>query len=362
MTRFDIHIMRRLLSCFFALVGVLIIFFIVLHYVEYVDDFFDRGATMKQVFYVYYPSYIPEIVKLTSPLAIFLACVYLTGKLAQSLQLTALQTSGVSLYRLLVPYLIVAITLTGFMFWFNGWVVPNTNRTVLEFEQQYLKDASQVVEVHDIHRQNQPGSFLTVGYYDRRSQVAHRVSLQHFDEEHRLLKRIDAPNMTWIDSMAVWRIEQPVVREFRSMDGRERRSSAIRIDTTLRILPRDLARTVRDVESMTIPAAAEYIHDLEQSGAGNMGRTKVGYYAKFAYPAANLILALIGMPLAAVRRRGGQAVQMGLGLLVAFAYLAIIKLIEPFGYNGELPPLMAASIPHVFFFLLALVMLFKARK
>jgi lipopolysaccharide export system permease protein len=362
MTRFDFHIIRRLLAGFVSLVAVLIVFFIVLHYVEYVDDFFDRGATMRQVFLLYYPSYIPEIVKLTSPLALFLACVYLTAKLAQSLQLTALQTSGVSLYRLLLPYLIVAITLTGFMFWFNGWIVPKTNRAVLEFEQQYLKDASQVVEVSDIHRQNQPGSFLTVGYYDRRSRVAHRISLQQFNEEHRLLERIDAPNMTWIDSLSVWRIEQPVVRDFRSSNGIERRRHVARIDTTLRILPRDLARTERDVESMTIPAAAEYIEDLERSGAGSIGRTKVGFYGKFAYPFANLILALIAMPLSAVRRRGGQAVQMGLGLIVAFAYLAIIKLTEPFGYTGELRPLIASWMPHVLFFAVALVMLFKARK
>lgn len=362
MTRFDVHVIRRLLATFVALVATLIVFFIVLHYVEYVDDFFDRGATMRQVFLVYYPNLVPEIVKLTSPLALFIACVYLTGKLAQSLQLTALQTSGVSLYRLLIPYLIVAVAVTGFMFWFNGWIVPKTNQVVLAFEQMYLKDAPQVVDVHEIHRQNQPGSTLSVGYYDRRTQVAHRISLQEFDNEHRLVKRIDAPSMSWIDSTSAWRIDQPVIRAFPPPGRTEHRKFVSRIDTTLRILPRDLARTEKDVESMSIPAAGDYIEDLERSGAGNIGRPKVGYYAKFAYPAANLILILIGMPLSAVRRRGGQAVQLGLGLLVAFAYLATIKLIEPFGYTGELPPLIATWIPHVFFSILALTLLLRARK
>ncbi len=362
MTRFDLHVIRRLLVGFVTLVATLIVFFIVLHYVEYVDDFFDRGATMRQVFLVYYPSLVPEIVKLTSPLALFIACVYVTGKLAQSLQLMALQTSGVSLYRLLVPYLLVATVVTGFIFWFNGWIVPTTNQTVLEFEQLYLKDAPQVVDVSDIHRQNRPGSTLTVGYYDRRSQVAHRVSLHRFDDEHRLLKRIDAPSMSWIDSTAVWRIDQPVIREFLLPQGRERRTHVSEIDTTLRILPRDLARTAKDVESMSIPAAAEYIEDLERSGASNIGRPKVGYYGKFAYPAANLILIVIGMPLSAVRRKGGQAVQLGMGLLVAFAYLTTMKLVEPFGYAGEVPPLIATWTPHVTFLALGLTLLVRARK
>lgn len=361
-TRFDLHIIRRLLASFVALVGVLIVFFIVLHYVEYVDDFFDRGATMRQVFLVYYPSFVPEIVKLTSPLALFLACVYLTGRLAQSLQITALQTSGVSLYRLLVPYLLVGIAVTAFMFWFNGWIVPNTNRTVLEFEQQYLKDAPQVVDVNNVHRQNRPGSFLTVGYYDRRDQVAHRVSLQRFDDQQRLIERVDAPTMTWIDSLETWRLMQPITRTFSPDGGLELRRVEMIRDTTLQILPRDLARTERDVESMTIEAAAEYIQDLERSGAGGMGRTKVGYFSKFAYPCANLILILIGMPLASVRRRGGQAVQLGLGLLVAFAYLALMKLMEPFGYTGELPPLLVAWLPHALFLLAGVVLLLRVRK
>lgn len=360
MNRFDRYIIVRLLQGFTVLTAVLIVFFIVLHYVEFVDDFFDRGATMRQVFLVYYPSYIPEIVKLTSPLALFLACVNFTGRLAQTLQITALQATGVSLYRLMVPYMIVAIAVTGFMFWFNGWIVPENNRTVLEFEQRYLKDAPRVVDVNQIHRQNLPGTFVTVDYFDRLGDIAHRVSIQQFNEDHQLISRIDAPSMTWIDSLSSWHIREPVIRNFSGSD--ERRRYLSRLDTTLQILPRDLARTERDVESMTIPAAAEYVRDLERSGAGGMGRTKVGYYAKFAYPMANLILVLIGMPLASVRRRGGQAIQIALGLFVAFLYLVVQKLTEPFGYTGELPAAVAAWLPHAVFLVGAALMLFKSRK
>ena len=63
-----------------------------------------------------------------------------------------------------------------------------------------------------------------------------------------------------------------------------------------------------------------------------------------------------------VDRRGGQAVQIGLGLAMAFAYLAAQKLTEPFGYSGELDPVLTAFVPHVLFFLIALLMLMRARK
>lgn len=361
MTRIDLHIIRRLLLGFTALVAILIVFFVVLHYVEYIDDFMDRGATMRQVFLTYYPSYLPEIVKLISPLAIFLAAVYLTSRLAQSLQITALQTSGISLYRLMIPYIVVGVCVTLVMFWFNGWIVPQTNRVVLDFERQYLRDAPEELDNNNIHRQNAPGHFVTVGFYDRELGVAHRVSLQRFDDEHRLVARIDAPRMQWVDSLATWRLSDAIVRSFRG-EVIEQRRYAAELDTTLNILPRDLARTVRDVESMTIPEARAYLEDLARSGAGGVGRAEVAYYVKYSYPVANLILLLIAMPLAAVRRRGGQAVQIGLGLLVAFAYLALQKLTEPFGYTGTVSPLLTAWLPHALFLGFALLTLFRARK
>ncbi len=361
MTTFDLHIIRRLVSGFFLLTIGLIVFFILIHYLEHVDEFIERGAENAEIFLLYYPSLIPEIVRLTSPLALFLAAVYLTGKLAQELQLTALQTSGVSLYRLLRPYLLVAIVITGGMFWFNGWVVPHTNKTVLDFEDQYLRSGPSQLDVSDIHRQNGPGSIVTVSFYDRRDEMAHRVSVQQFDAERTLRERIDARRMWWEDSLGVWRMNDVVIRSF-GEDGSEQRRTTSQLDTLLNVFPRDLARTDRDVESMTIPEAGDYVEALRRSGVEQIGITLVGYYSKFSYPLANLIVVLIAIPLASVRRRGGQAVQLGLGLATAFLYLAVQKIFEPLGYAGTISPFLAAWIPHVLFFLVGLYLLWNARK
>ena len=51
---YDLHIVRRFISGYLLLIAGLIVFFVVLHYVEYIDDFMDRGASMRDVFLVYY--------------------------------------------------------------------------------------------------------------------------------------------------------------------------------------------------------------------------------------------------------------------------------------------------------------------
>jgi len=360
MTLFERHIIKRLLKGFFFFIGALIVFFIVLHWVEYSDDFLDGGATITEVFTVFYPSYIPEIVRLTSPLAIFLSCIYITSTLAQELQLIALQTTGVSLYRLMRPYVIAGVGIMIFMFGFNGWVVPRTNEVVVHYEKEYLPHGNQSLDVSEIQRRNDRRTILSVGYYDRDRKRAHDVSLQKFDGSSQLATRVDAERMEWVDSLQTWRMEDVVRRTFRNDEIMGNETSSV--DTTLNIRPRDLARSQTDVAAMTIPVARNYLETLRRAGAGNLERPRVAYYNKFAYPFANLILVLIGVPLASVRRRGGQAIQFAIGLLTAFVYLSLQKLTEPFGYAGALPPVVTAWLPHVAFAIVALVILWRTRK
>ncbi len=360
MTIFERHVAKRLLKGFAFFIGSLIVFFIVLHWVEYSDDFLDGGATVKEVFMVFYPSYVPEIIRLTSPLALFLSCIYVTGTLAQELQLIALQTSGVSLYRLMRPYVTVGIVVTVFMFGFNGWVVPRTNEVVVRYENEYLPHGDQSTNTSEIHRQNDPRTILSMGYYDRDEKRAHDVSLQRFDETSHLISRLDAERMKWVDSLETWRLKRVVHRSF--TDSILTEKSMASVDTTLKIYPRDLARSQNDVAAMTIPVARNYLAALRRAGVGNLERPLVAYYNKFAYPFANLILVLIGVPLAAVRRRGGQAIRFAIGLFTAFVYLSLQKLTEPFGYAGALSPALTAWLPHIAFAVVAAFILWQTRK
>ncbi len=360
MTIFDRYIIRRILAGFFALTCMLIVFFVAMHYVEFMDDFFDRGASTIEVFSVYYPSYIPEIIKLMAPLALFISAILVTARLSQELQIAVLMTSGVSIYRLMVPYVLLGCVITASIWWFNGWIVPEANRTRIEYEYRYFKDQRGRKHTRNLHLQDTPTGILTTEYFDRRSNTAYDVSLQHFDETNRITERLDAREMQWIDSTRIWRMFDVTRRRFGGERGEVRTQQAL-VDTTLNLLPRDLQRTVRDVELLTIPEARAYLDALRRSGASNIGQPLVEYWSKFTYPFANLILIALSLPLAAVRRPGGQAVQLGIALGVAFLYLLLQKIGEPLGYSGAIPPLIAAALPHVVFAIVAIVLLKRAR-
>ena len=337
--------------------------FVTLDYVEYVDDFLDGGATMADVFGTYYLHYVPDILRLTSPLAVFLAATYVTARLAQSMQLTALHASGVSLARYARPLVGAAALIAVGMWAFNGWVVPPATAVVHAFQNEYYRDAPERTSGSEIYRQAAPGVVLAMRYYDREQARAFGVQLVQIDTAggSALGERIDAADMEWVDSLGVWSLRSAVERTF-APDGAERFRRDAKRDTALALTPRDLARSGRDAERLTLPEARAYVKSLERSGVRDRGRPEVAYLAKHAYPVANLIVVLIAIPLAARRRRGGQAVQLAIGLGVAFLYLALQKTVEPLGFVGTIPAAVAVWLPHAAFTVVAAVVWVRAER
>ena len=361
MTRFDWHVLRRFLSGTALLLVLLVATFIVLDLAERIDDFLDRGATTAQIFGEYYLYYVPDILRLTSPLALFLAAVYVTSRLAQSMQLTAIHMAGVSTARYMRPFLVVGLGVTAGMLAFNGFVVPRANTVVHAFQNQYYRDAPEGSSGSEIVRQMAPGVVLTARYFDRERSQAFRVSVVEMDSGRGLARRLDAAQMTWNDSLATWQGVDVSVRAFDD-GGAETYAYHAQLDTALAVRPRDLAQSERDAERLTVLEARDYVQSLERAGVTERGRPLVAYYNKFAYPVANLILVLLAVPMAARRRRGGQAAQLALGLGVAFVYLALQKTIEPLGYVQTIPPVVAAWLPHLVFALVAALLLARANR
>src|SRR4051812_30332328 len=75
---------------------------------------------------------LPHIVALTLPMAVLVAVLYAFSQLAADNEVTAMKASGVSLVGVLVPLLIAALFLTGFMVWFNDRVLPETNHQLAQ--------------------------------------------------------------------------------------------------------------------------------------------------------------------------------------------------------------------------------------
>jgi len=357
--KLDKYIILRLLSITLFVLGVLVFIFIVIHFSDHSEDFTDKGAKLAEIFGVYYLNYIPEIIRLVTPVAVFIACLYLTGQMAERLEITALKAAGISLYRLLAPYLVYGIFVMCVISYLDGFIVPNTNAKRFAFEEKYLKDQSTKLDNRRLYRQESSNTLLKINYFDATQGTAFRVKFIRFAGDS-IEQTTTVQEMKWLEESDKWRLNNLDRRTFTAKGYTDVHIDSA--DTSLSILPTDLARTTSDVYQLTYPKAYNYIQSIQRSGAGSVESPKVQFYGRLVYPLSVLVVSIVGFALASVRRRGGKGFYLAAGLGISFFYLAVIKVIEPFGGEGVLSPAMAVSLPHIFFFAVGLVLLIKARK
>lgn len=357
--KIDRYIFFRLLAITVFVMLVLVFIFIVIDFSENSEDFTDKGATFAQIFGTYYLNYIPEIIRLIIPVAAFVACLYLTGQMSERLEITALKAAGISLYRLLVPYLIFASLVAVGISLLDGFVIPDANEKRIAFESEYLEGNSDKIDRNQIFRQESEQTIFKINYFNAEESTGYRVDVTEFKEDS-INQTMFIQRMIWQPDSSIWKLEDVEKRKFTSLGYETTHIDSM--DTTLNILPRDLARKTSDIYQLTYPEAQNYIQSIERSGAGNVGQPKVQLYSRYAYPFSIVVVMIVGFALASVRRKGGKGFYIAAGLAVSFLYLVMMKVIEPFGGQGAIDPMLAALLPHLIFLVVGIGILVNARK
>jgi lipopolysaccharide export system permease protein len=369
MTILDHYIIRQFSIAFlFAMAAVLMIF-LVIDMMEKLDDFIDANVPTPTII-EYYFAFLPEIVKLMTPVAMLLAALFVMGRMTNQNEISAMKASGVSLYRVLVPFLAVSLVVSLFSLYFNAWVVPKANQRKFSIERVHLQRSSDAGNRFNVFFQDGRTRLVSIGYFDAQRGLATRVSIQEFADTNLtvLVRRYDAREMEWISKQPTlgetatggWVLHTGIRREF--VGGQELLSSFEREPIgRLTITPEQIEKKLRKPDEMSYTQLKEFIENQRNAGQ-NVARWMVDFHSKISFPFASFIVVFFGVPFAANKRRSGVAIEFGICVAVTFIYLAFMKTSQVFGYNGDLDPLLTAWIANILFFAAAVVNLARVRK
>src|ERR1700750_3454716 len=105
---------------------------------------------------------------------------------------------------------------------------------------------------------------------------------------------------------------------------------------------------------------SRFITAIERSG-GDANLSRVERMLKIAIPAACIIIALFGAPLATSTQRGGAAYGVAVSLGTTVVFLLSVQLTKAFGGKGLISPDVAAWIPGIAFGVIGLFLLARVR-
>lgn len=355
----DLYITRKFLGTFFYAIALLILIVIIFDISEKIDDFIDEKAPLDEILMDYYMNFIPYFINLFSPLFTFIAVVYFTSKLAGRSEIVAMLSSGVSFYRLLRPYIFSAFVLSAISFYLANFVIPITNRTLLEFEYTYLKNPPSNRE-KDIHMQIRPGKFIYVESFNDDMMIGHRFTLEERDEDGNVKSKLGADLIRWDTTNQQWVLDNYY---YRYWDGFvERLSRGARMDTTLPLTPSDFTTHRDDMMLMNYMELREFIEKQKLVGNEQINQYEIEQYKRVAFPFATIVLTLIAVALSSRKARGGIGMHLGLGLALSFTFLLFVQISTTFGVYGNLHPGLAVWLPNIVYGLIGLWLIRKAPK
>lgn len=334
--------------------------FVVIDMMEKLDDFIDQNVPTHLIFQ-YYFVFTPEIIRLITPIAVLLACLFTAGKMANLNELTAIKAGGISLYRFMAPFLVVSTLISIFSIYFGGYVVPMANKHRIYIERNYMKK-DVVYFGSNIFFQDSRTRIVSISYFDLGTGMADNVSIQEFNpsDKTKLVKRTDALRMHYNTNKECWELINGTTRTF-SDSTESMQPFAAEDYKGLNFKPDEVVKKQRKLEEMTLSDLLSFAEDQYRTG-NDPTPTLIEYHSRIAFAFASIIVVLFGLPISANRRRGSLAIQFGINLLITFLYLVFMKVSQAFGKSGVLNPLLTAWFANFIFLIAAIYNLKRVQK
>ncbi len=343
----DRYLIRQFLStalfALFAFAGL----FVVIDLMENMDDFIDNNVATDLII-EYYIVFLPDILRLMTPVAVLLSSLFTAGKMSTQNEITAIKSSGISLYRFMLPFIAVSFLISVFSIYFGGYLVPQANKRKVFIEQKYMNKGIEQSS-NNIFFQDSKTRIVSISFYDASTKNAYRVSLQEFrpNDITKMDLRVDAPRMQYIDSLKSWVIFDGIQRQFSDIKENMHKFSEMPYPK-LNFKPEDIETKQRKPAEMNLEELKNFAEAQLLSGNAPT-RELIEYHSRFAFAFASLVVVFLGLPISANKRKGGLALHFGINLLLTFIYLGFMKISQAFGTNGALDPFTTAWLANFIF-------------
>lgn len=356
----DRYITREFLKTYLIIFMSFAVLFIVIDVIDNLPRLIRSGASTQQAM-IYYLLRLPYLIVLTSPVTVLLTGLFMMNSLSKHNESVAIRAAGISIKRAMLPLFIIGFLISLGIAVIGEYLLPfaeSTRSYVYNVQIKGEEPDDQMLKAR-IHYRGQKGELYYFGFFDGYKNTLRIINLTKVDEKtNQITEHMTASSASWKDGK--WILEDCEHRRFK--DGKQifwkhypRTDLAF-----LEVEPKDFVRITKKTLSLNFMELRDYIGRLKKLGDPSF-KEEVDLHMKVSFPLTNLIVIFFFIPIATtnVRSKGRGWIFM-LGLVVCFAYLIVVRVIQSLGYNAIIPPIWAAWLPNVVFTLLGFAFLKKA--
>lgn len=338
----DLYVVRRLLTTFvFIFVSMTLVFYIVT-IMELVDNIIENQVAFYYLLqYIYY--YTPEIVKFVLPVSVLTSVLLTFSMMSKNNEIVAVQVSGISLYRLAFPAIVIGVLLSLGYFYIQEAIAPNANRKAIKTMDIIRKQVSP--EEQEFHKNWVVGDNNEFYFYDFLNTKLNKYvqfNVVSLDKNFGIKKRISSQFARWKSPTGLM-LEGGFERDFENnnpLNFTEFRRKEIIIPGGESLF----LSKVKDYRYMNIKELKEYIRYLETNKSETV-RYEAQLHNKYAFPFASLVMVLIAIPFSFTMGKKGTLYGIGFAIGISIIFWGAFGIFSALGSTALLSPFVSAFAP-----------------
>lgn len=320
--------------------------YLIVDFFEKIDSFIENSIPFTKAL-LFFSYKIPFIFAQMLPVCVLLSILVVFGLMNKNHEITALKSSGISIYFLFKPVLILGTASTLLLFAFSEFIVPFTTIQANKIWLREIKKESAVISREKNIWIKGEGYIAHIRYYNAKKKALYDLTLNRFDNNFKLVQRLDAKKGVF--QQGQWTLIQVMDQKIEGVYGK----STVRYYNSkterLGFLPEDLQRVVKKSEEMNFRELSALIEKIESEGY-DATSYRVDLYAKTAFPFVCIIMSLMGTGIALrAKPKEGLAPAIALGIFIAFLYWIFYSFCVSLGYGEMLPPVIASWLANIVF-------------
>ncbi len=334
----DRYILLEFWKFFLIALTSVVFIYTIINMFEKLNYFLHYKVTLLD-FLKYYLYILPSFISLLFPVGVILSIFMVTGRMVKNNEINALLSSGVSLYRIFLPFVLSGVVVTFIHFVGAETIMRKANSLFYELKEIKIeKRKRRARKKFNIFYYGEHGTVFFIKYIDAEKNIAKNITMWRINEERKIVERLDAEVGRYENGK--WIAEEVVVRKF-DEDREEIKKKKLIVISELDASPEILVKRVKKIEELYIHELGERKERLRRAGI-DVTQEDVDFQFRISTPFINLVMLLLSLPLSVRIRKQGMTFGIGLGLLFSFIFWGVLQTFKAFGYADLLSPVLSA--------------------
>ncbi|HOT27366.1 MAG TPA: LptF/LptG family permease [Candidatus Ozemobacteraceae bacterium] len=289
---------------------------------------------------------MPQDMMFTFPMSVLLSSLLVFGRMSKDSETTAMRAGGINFYRIMVPVIVFALTITGISIAFNELVVPYSNRRANEIRRGEIMRLVDPEATENSIMRASDGGFVYARKVFEAAGTMEKVLVEYYDAGV-LVRRLSATSARWLGTH--WLLNGVVDQRYR--DGRPASTTTIleMPVTGIRETPADFARQSKRPNEMSYSELSKRIETYERTQFMETTELKVDLAMKTSLPFASFFFAIIGASFGLTSYRSGAFIGFGVAIMIIFIYYVLMSISTALGKSGVLPVMLSAWMQNIIF-------------